>query len=145
MNVAVWFGASILSGILGRLGGWEGGNRLFRTLGIPFCVCAMLAFYHWHWSIIICFGAVLGVTSTYFKRKGQPVRLVNWILYGLAEGIALLPYAYFTHYWFGFVIRTIVCAVLVALWDEFIGSDWLEEFGRYFIITATVPLLFVVH
>lgn len=133
---------SIMAGILGRMGGSEHGNRLYRTLGIPFCVCAMLAFYHWHWSIIICFGTVLGVTTTYWKRKGESVRWINWLFYGAMEGVALLPYALFVHDWVGFVIRTVACALLVVSWDELVGLDLLEEFGRYFIIAASIPLLY---
>lgn len=143
MNIAVWLIISILSGILGRLGGSEYGNRLFRTLGIPFCCCALLSFYHWHWSIIICFGSILGVTTTYWKSKNEPVRWINWLFYGLMEGVALLPYVFFVHDWIGFLIRIIVCAVLITAWDEFIGNDLEEEFGRYFIIAGTIPLLFI--
>lgn len=143
MNVAVWAILSILSGVFGRLGGWEHGNRLFRMLGVPACCCAMLSFYHWHWSIIICFGTVLGATSTYFKSKNQPVKWWNWLLVGMVEGLALFPYVLFTHDWLGFAIRTAVCALLVCLWDELCGIDWLEEGVRYFIIAATIPLLFI--
>lgn len=143
MNIAIWALLSIGSGIFGRLGGWENGNRLFRILGVPACVCGILAFYHWHWSIILCFGSVLGATSTYFKSKGRSVKWWNWLLVGAAEGFALLPYAFFVHDWIGFAIRTAVCAGFICMWDEIIGIDWLEEFGRYFIIAATIPLIFI--
>lgn len=144
MSIFVWAILSVASGILGRLGGSEHGNRLFRTLGVPLCCCSMLAFYHWHWVIIVCFGTILGITTTYWKRKGEPVRWINWAFYGIMEGVALFPYIYFNPIFIkGYLIRIAVCAVLITLWDELVGNDVWEERGRYFIVAATMPLLFI--
>lgn len=134
---------SILGGVFGRLGGWEHGNRLFRTIGVPSCCCALLLLGGFHWSIIFCFGTILGASTTYFKKKGADAAWWNWVLVGLVEGIAILPFAFETHHWIGFGVRTFICALLVCLWDILIGWDVLEESGRYFIITATIPLIFL--
>lgn len=58
---------SIVGGILGRLGGWEKGDRLYRMLGVPFCcVLLMLVLYHplnwWYYgALFLTYGAVLEI------------------------------------------------------------------------------------
>lgn len=140
---------SILGGILGRLGGWEKGNRLFRMLGVSACCIVLMALlYHplnWWYagSLLITFGLVLGTTSTYYKKKNSPVIWVNWLIYGAMEGVAFLPVAIYTQNWLGYGIRILISSVLICVWDEGVGIDWIEEFGRYFIVVATVPLLLI--
>lgn len=150
MNIVIWLIISIIGGVLGRLGGWDKGNRLFRLLGVPACCIGLIVCiggFKMNWlflgALAISFGAILGTTSTYFKKKGAPVTWINWLFYGFMEGVALLPYALYAHDWIGWGIRTLVCSGLVCLWDTLIGWDVLEEFGRYFIIVATIPLLFL--
>lgn len=143
------FFIAIIGGILGRLGGWDKGNRMFRLIGVPLCCVVLMALlYHplsWWYagSLLLTFGAVLGTTSTYYKKKGKPVRWWNWFIYGAMEGIAFLPVVLYSQNWLGFAIRTSVCATLIFFWDELIDIDWLEEFGRYFIVVMTVPLLLI--
>lgn len=147
LEFIIVFIAATIAGIFGRLGGSDRGNRLYRLLGVPACCVVLMALlYHpkslWYaGSLILTFGAVLGTTSTYYKKKGSPVLWWNWLIYGTMEGIAFLPVTLYSHHWVGFAIRTVACSALICMWDELIGIDWLEEFGRYFIVVATIPLL----
>jgi hypothetical protein len=158
MKILIWVVLSAISGALGRLGGWEYGNRLLRLLGVPAC-CILMAgiFVQWNWSLILTFGCILGVTSTYFfKEKGEDPPWWDWAVYGAMEGVAFLFYAYFTHCWIGYTVRIAINALLVMIWSAWLNkmvckilnkvfpkltSDWVDEIGRYFIIAATVPLL----
>ncbi len=155
---------SIIGGVLGRLGGSSQGNRLFRLLGVPGCCCALLIImYHplewlYYGAILLTFGLVLGTTSTYWKKKGSDALWFNWMLYGGMEGLAFLPITIYTRKWIGYAIRTVVCSVLICLWDEYVanfiwkilsklfktlGEDVVAEFGRYFIIVLTTPLALI--
>lgn len=140
---------SIMAGVFGRLGG-DGAGRLYRLLGVPACcVAILLIMYHpsdWRYYglLALTFGAILGVTSTYDKPKGASVLWFNWLIYGATEGIAFLPIIIYTHHWLGFLIRTVVCSGLLCLWDDVIGLDWLEEFGRYVIVAATSIIVILV-
>lgn len=140
---------SFAGGILGRLGG-DGAGRLFRLLGVPACCIAiMVIMYHplnwWYYgALLLSFGAILGATSTYDKAKGSPVLWYNWLAYGAMEGLSFLPIVIFTQHWLGFSLRMIVCAVMLMLWDDEIGLDWLEEFGRYFIIVLSTIIIVLV-
>lgn len=132
----------LIGGIFGRMGGSGRYSRLYRMLGVPLCCVVLLTLLHgWNWSLILCFGTILGATSTYFKAKGQPAIWWNFLLIGLVESIALLPYVFFQHDYIGFAIRTVVCTALVVAWDLLIGWDVLEESGRYFIIVSTLIFL----
>lgn len=139
---------SIAAGVLGRLGGSASGNRLFRILGVPSCIILMIVcILPIKWSLwlvgalLLTFGAVLGATSTYFKAKDHDALWWNFALVGLVEGLAILPFVLVYHHWMGYLIRTVLCALLVGLWDILIGWDVAEEFGRYFIIVVTMALL----
>ncbi len=139
---------SSAAAVLGRLGGSASGNRLFRILGIPSCIILMIVCIlpiKWSlWLVValaLTFGAVLGATSTYFKGKNKPALWWNFALVGLVEGLALLPFVIVYHHWSGYFFRTVICALLVCLWDVLIGIDWLEEGGRYFIIVLSMLFL----
>ncbi len=110
----------------------------------------MILLFHWHWSLILCFGALWGALTTYNKWVGYffnrpdktTVYWESWLVTGLLYGLSILPFIVITgdHY-IGFSIRCIILSILTCLWSELIGLAWLEEFGRGFIIIATLPFI----
>lgn len=135
---------SVLAGILGRMGGDKRFHTTFRDSGVPTCMILYMTLTgHFHWSLILCYGAMYGVCTTYFKKKGTDSKWYNWLFVGLGFSVCMLPYVYFTHDWLGFAIRSAVCTAAIVAWCLAIGWDVLEEFGRYFIVIATLRLLFI--
>lgn len=128
-------------------------NTKARDAGVPtIFVITMVLLGHFHWSLILCFGALWGALTTYNKWAGyffnrpdkSTVYWESWFVTGLFYGLSALPFiiANNDHY-LGFAVRSIVLASTTCLWSEFIGSDWAEEAGRGFLIIATIPLLFL--
>jgi hypothetical protein len=136
--------ASIISGVCYRLGG-GGHGRLWRVFGVPFCVLlAVLACFGvnlaiW-WAYVITFGATAGAVSAYYQ---QDEKKWGYWAHGLGLALALLPIAFVTHHWLGFSIRCLFLTGAMTLWSQFTKWDVGEEFGRGFIITASIPLLFL--
>lgn len=149
VNSIFIFIIEVIGGILGRLGG-DGAGRLYRLMGVPgSCVAIMLIMYHplnwWYYGALLAtFWLVLATTSTYYKKKDSPVLWWNWCIYGAMEGIAFLPVACFNGRWVGYALRTVITSVLLTVWDDLIGIDWLEEFGRYFIVALTTPIIMLI-
>ena len=139
---------SIVGGIVYRLGGTSRGT-LWRDSGVPSCMAAYFAITgHWHWVLILCFGLTYASQTTYNKWaqrligvKTNDVMWVGWIVTGLAFSFALLPYAWATGHWTGFLWRTLIVTGFTVAWSEFIGWDDMEEGGRGAIQIITLPLL----
>lgn len=140
----------ILGTILYRVGGSDlflENKTKYRDAGVPLCGCAIVAIHNHPLSamawlgLMFSFGLSWGAMTTYFKPKGEPVRWFNWLIVGLAFGIAFLPFAWATGAWVAFGIRTALCVFLIAAWSELIGNDVLEEFGRGFIFCATLLII----
>ena len=136
-------GLSILSGIFYLLGGWSKGNRLFRILGCPLCVVIASVGLFWgkevpFWAYLCAFGANVGAVSAYW---GLDEKKWGYWAHGLGLSLAVLPIIYFTGTWIGFGIRCVVLTALMILWSEYTSWDILEEWGRGFLIAATLPLL----
>lgn len=139
--------ASILTGIQYRLGGigkpW---NTKYRDIGVPLIVSVVLSLMkpsNIGWvpyaiALFIHFGLLFGSLTTYFKFGQKDVRWWNWAICGLAFGLSALPLAWVTHLWLGYSLRAITLCLSVTLWSEWIGTDWLEEFGRGFLIAFTL-------
>lgn len=131
---------SFLAGVLYRLGGKY--QTKIRDFGVPVIMCvAMLSMGHAHWSLVLCFGSLFGSLTTYWKKKRTDAKWYNWAITGLFYGLSMLPYAIFTGHYLGFAVRSLVLAVLVMVWSLSIGRDWLEEWGRGFLIISTLLLL----
>ena len=144
MKIIILIIGIILSGIFGRMGGSDKHGTLWRDIGVPLCVVICCGvFFGWHWTLIISFGLLWGSMSTYFKRKGQPVRWWNFLIMGFAFNLALLPYIWAQGLWFGFGLRSLILPLAVMGWCVLIGDAVLEEFGRYALIVITLPLLFL--
>ena len=150
---------SVVGAILYRMGGAAGFNTKFRDFGIPACmVGVMISFGQFkHWTdlfLILCFGAVFAVQTTYWKKKGTEAKWYNWLFTGLGYSLAMAPIVVaqnwpgmavpglHTHY-LGFGIRTVACTALTVIWSVKVGNAVWEENGRGFIQIVTLPLLFI--
>lgn len=148
MNILTVIGLAVLSGVLYRLGGYgKPFNTKVRDFGVPACmIMAMLSLGNFHWSLILCFGAMFGATTTYwdFINKWLPVKdkdteyWFNWALHGFFIGISMLPYVLFSHQWLSLGLYVALCTVLMTLVSELSGNVWVEEIGRGFIAIAAL-------
>ena len=134
-----------VAGIFYRLGGTKWGT-LWRDAGVPLCMILFMTLIgHWHWSLILCGGAMWGALTTYryFLPKPTNYKWFHYAMHGFFIALAMLPIVWFNGNWFWFGGRVVACTGLVSLWSHLIGWDDLEEWGRGFIIIATLPLLFL--
>lgn len=140
-------GLSVLCGVLYRVGGSDlplQNKTKYRDAGCPLIGCIVVAMNHWPlnlmaWlGLVLSFGLAWGAMTTYFKRKGSDARWWNWMLVGLAFGIAFAPFAWAIGAWVQFGIRTALCVFFIASWSQLIGWDVGEEFGRGFIFCSTL-------
>jgi hypothetical protein len=133
---------SFLAGVLYRAGGcWQ---TKIRDLGVPLlCYLPALWFLHlWHWGWCLLSAMLLFASlTTYWKKKGEDAKWWNWLLTGIGYGVASLPLLAVGVSWWAFLLRTAVLGLSVMAWSEVISIAWLEEFGRGFLIIATLPLL----
>lgn len=135
---------AIASGIFGRMGGSDKYNAKWRDAGDAIIVCLLLGIWGgFHWTLIPVFGMMWGSLSTYFKKKGEPVRWYNWLIVGAMFCLATIPYVWAMGLWAGFGLRFIILPPLIMLWCVLIGNAVVEELGRYFLLAITIPLLFL--
>lgn len=138
------FVLAALAGALYRMGGSGKFPRFVRPLGLCICTGIALTILGFiHWTSILAMGAIYGLSTTYFKKKGTDAQWYNWSLVGLAFGISVIPIVFVYHNWLGFGIRCLACTVLTTLWSTFIGKDVVEEMGRGAIAIGTLPLLLI--
>ena len=136
---------SIISGVLYRLGGWSKGNRLYRILGCPLCTVIALLTLFWGkgapwWAYLCAFGANAGAVSAYW---GLDEKKFGYWAHGLGLSLAILPVILFTGAWIGFALRSVALILGITLWSEYTKWDVLEEWGRGFIIIATIIIWLV--
>jgi len=149
IEVLVLLVLAAVGGVLYRMGGAHGYNTKFRDLGIPCVGSILLGVYGnlnhynpWHiLSSILTFGLMFAAQTTYFKKKGMDAKWYHWSLVGLANGLALLPYAITTGMWIEFAIRTIALVLLITIWSEINSNAVWEEVGRGVLIILTLGLL----
>jgi len=123
------------------MGGSDTYNTKWRDLGCPLMmVMTMSVWHHWHWSLIPSYGLMFGSLTTYFKKKGTDAKWYNWMLVGLALSMSMLPYAYFTHSWKWFWIRTSILTPAITLWSQLVGNAVVEEVGRGVFNNITLML-----
>lgn len=135
---------SIISLIAYRAGGSGNYPRFVRPLAL--CVCTILGLLllgYYSWLVILCGGAMYGLSTTYFKSKGSDATWIAWLLVGLAFSLSVLPIVLVYHNYLGFAIRTIVCTSFIIIWSETNGNSVWEEGGRGLIPIATLPLLLI--
>ena len=148
IKLIILFVLALAGGILYRMGGASGYNTKFRDLGIPTVGIILLTILNYPTHINLCymvtnvvtFGLMFASQTTYFKKKGTEAKWWNWALVGLANGLALLPWALYSGLWIEWGIRTIGLVALITIWSEIIDNVVWEEFGRGFIIIASLGL-----
>jgi hypothetical protein len=143
MIQVVWvIAAGIAAGALYRLGGTSKGTK-WRDLGCPVIVTVLLLALGvkapW-WAYLAQFGLLFGALTAYW---GLDEKTWGFWAHGLGLSLAALPIAYASGHWAGFIIRCIVLTGFIAIWSEYIKWDTLEEFGRGFILSISIPLLFL--
>jgi hypothetical protein len=139
----------ILCGILYRMGGSGNWPRQARVIGVPLLSIGLLWFLGgWNWWLLLCIPLMIAAISTYWKRKGEDAHFINYLFHGLGIAVAMLPYSIATHHYIGFGIRGLLLPVLVASWATKMNrpilwwrADVVSEFGRGFLIAATMPIL----
>lgn len=135
---------SAIAGIFYRMGGSGNYPRYFRELAASIAlILSMLLLGFHNWTILLSAGALYGLETTYFKKKGTDANLWNWFIVGIAFSISVLPTVLIYHNWIGFLIRSVICTELVMFWSETNGNSVCEEFGRGVIPILTLPLLLI--
>lgn len=135
---------SIICAVTYRMGGSGNYPRWTRQVGIMICTISELILLGYiHWTLILCAGAIYGLSTTYFKKKGTNAKWFNWMFVGMGFSIAILPLVLVYHNWIGFGIRSAVCTLLVVAWSEANGNAVWEEGGRGVIPIITLPFLLI--
>jgi hypothetical protein len=129
-----------------RCGGSGSYPRFYRPLGVGFGVLLSgLILFPMNWItfvlLLVSSGASAGLSTTYFKKKDTDAMWFNWLFVGLALSLALLPVAFATQNWLGFVLRSMALTSGITLWSQFQGNAVKEELGRGFLIVATLLLM----
>ena len=156
METLIVIGSSILSGILYRMGGSDRFNTKWRDLGVSFCVTALLLLFRRRFDILWClmvltsFLAIFGALTTYFKKKDSDANWRTWMITGFMYGASAAPLFFSGVHWYAIIARVIILTMLIPLWatrmNRKIGifpEDQVNEFGRGFLITVTVPVLLI--
>ena len=107
MNYLILLGLSILGAILYRMGGAHEYNTNFRDVGMSIITILVLVFLSGRnvvnllgmASLVLVLALTYGAQTTYFKKKGSEAMWWNWALVGLANGLALLPWALYSGQW----------------------------------------------
>ena len=129
----------LLSGLLYRFGGiGKPFNTKYRDFGVPTCMLALICIINgFHWSLILCWGAMMGSMTTYwgfinkwFKLPKEKKYWFNWLLTGFFYGFSMLPYAIFTQQWQQFLLSIGIVTTICVLVSELSANDWVEELGR---------------
>lgn len=151
----------LLSSVFYRLGGiGKPFNTKHRDFGVP--LLTLLCYYFVFedkalvsitlpvsaFLYLLSFLLMFGACTTYHSwlsrllgYKDGSERWFNYATHGLGFAVGMLPLVWGD--FMGFGIRCIVVATLTALWSHYIDKDWLEEGGRGFIFTASLPLLLI--
>lgn len=150
IKILIVLAISVLCGVFYRLGGTSRGT-LFRDLGSSASMVAaiLVLFGVQGWKeiggLFVSMGIMFGALTTYryFLPKPKDYRFYHYALHGFFVALAILPWAIATGHIWGMAARCAVCAVLVGGWSHLIGWDVLEEFGRGFIMGASLLILAV--
>jgi hypothetical protein len=91
---------ALICGVLWRLGGWSGGSKLFRRIGVPLVVCGatFLTLHHWQIFLAVPFMVFLapsyGKQSWLFKllKNDFLVRLICYGWYWASFSLFYIPF-----------------------------------------------------
>jgi hypothetical protein len=143
--ILAYFIFSILSAATYNMGGLgEPFKRWMRPTGGCLLLTASLwALFGWHWSLIIVCGLHYASLTGYYFKKGN-AGLLTWVLTGLVTSLTIFPFIIFHHYllW-GAILRSVLITILTAISSELIGTDFLEEGTRGYVLQGSVPLLLI--
>lgn len=148
IDLIVLLVCSALAGLLYWMGGEKYGT-LWRDAGVPVVATLyMIVSGHWHWSLILCFGALWGALTTYnkwvgkllFKRTDNEVHWEGWLCTGFLYGLSMLPYAVATQSYLAFCIRLLLVSGLTLFVSQRIGKAWLEQSLRGVVILITLKV-----
>ena len=138
--------ASCFSGVLYRMGGSGRYPRQVRVIGCPLISMGLLLtnihpvnILGWL-MFILSLGLSIGAISTYWDFLFNDED--NFFMHGFILGFALLPCMPFLH-WYSILFRAAILAIGMGFWSKWISKDVIEERGRGFILTATIPLLLI--
>lgn len=156
VKIIIWLVASILSGILYRLGGKGGfpNAKLIRRLGcslVTILTMLLLGLYGKSLAknIVLYFGTfvlLFGTLTTYHDYLAEDKSSEDWpcwAMTGLCYGLSAIPLAWAGVHWFAIFIRAFVLGFLTMAWSEKISNATWEERGRGFLIPFTLPILLI--
>lgn len=146
----------ITSAVLYRLGGiGDPFSGKFRDIGCSvITVIALLSFsedYSFQFILanIVHAGLLFASLTTYnkwtndlFGRRKDRMYWHNWLVTGLFYGLSALPLLFIIP-WYWIVLRALVLSGLMTAWCESVKNTTIEEAGRGFLITATLPILVI--
>jgi hypothetical protein len=100
---------------------------------------AGFSFEFW-WLYLLVLGGSFGMTTTYWDFL---FGYDNFYMHGAMIGLMAIPMAWTNTSFIGILIRAISLAIFMGLWSKVWSIDWIEEFGRGFIIPLTTLLLVI--
>jgi hypothetical protein len=127
---------SVLSGVMGRMGGSGRFPRQVRVIGVPFIQTLLFFLFGVHawWSLLISFGLTIAAISTYWDFL---YKFDEFYTHGFFIGLSAFTIALVTGHWWLFAIRTIMLTVFIGVWSALISNTVWEESGRYTSIPLT--------
>ena len=145
---------SILSGILGRMGGAQGYNTRWRDIGCSLVVLLTLfVLFGFHlslwWIYLLIFGLHWAILSTYWDWLFKEDNL--WFS-GFACGLMIMPINTAINF---ILIRSVILGVVWGCLNKYLPSagiagnkrilfwrrDIVEEFLRYFFVPLTLIIM----
>lgn len=141
VKIAILLILSVLSGILGRMGGSGRYNRLWRVVGVPALaiVAVWLCFglkTSLLWAYLLSFGLMSASVSTYWDFFWNGFD--NFWIHGFMIAFSLAPIAWATGHWQGLGFAVALSTLWMGAWSKILKWDVAEEFGRYFILPFVV-------
>lgn len=132
---------AIVAGVLYRMGGvGRPYNTKMRDFGVPLVIVAGIAMAGWSWWLLLVALASFGTMTTYWK-SGADCEFAHWVCTCFFYTLPFACFFYFTGTTHKEVLHCVIGSTLCsAIWSEYVSTDWLEEFGRGFILA-----LFVFH
>ena len=118
-------------------------NTKARDMGVPFVTLIWMIIKYPHvawWVHLLSFGIMFGMLTTYWDSL---FGFDNYWFHGFMIGGAYFLYAFQTHLFLGYILRSVVLAVLMGAWCKIFSNDWVEELGRGFFIGITLPLMLI--
>jgi hypothetical protein len=136
---------TILSGIVYRLGGI---GKPFKTwmrdwICPLFFIITLLLWFQpklwWNWFLFIPIYGLMGAAlTTYWDFI---FGYDNYWAHGFVCGIATFLLYWLGIHWWAILIYSIMVSVGMGFWSKIISNDFVEEFGRGFVLCIFIPLL----